>query len=135
MAAAVLLRLSLYTGEGHYWDTAEAMVSALYEPMARYPGAFAHWLGAAAFILGEPREVAIAGDPAAADSRALLDLIHGRYRPDLVVAVGEGESAAVVPLLAGRERLDGRAAAYVCRRFVCLRPVSEQQALAEQLND
>ena len=135
MAASVLLRLSLYTGEGHYWDTAEAMVSALYEPMARYPGGFAHWLGAAAFILGKPREVAIIGDPAAADTRALLDVIHGRYRPDLVVAAGEGDAAATVPLLAGRERLDGQAAAYVCRRFVCLRPVNEPAVLAEQLND
>jgi len=101
--------------------------------MARYPSAFAHWLDAAAFILGEPREVAIIGDPAAADARALLDVVLGRYRPDLVVAAGEGEAAAVVPLLAGRERLDGRAAAYVCRRFVCQRPVSEPDALASQL--
>ncbi len=133
MAAHVLLRLSLLTGEGGYWDTAEGMVSGLYTAMARYPSAFAHWLDAAAFILGQPREVAVAGDPAAAGARALLDVVQGRYRPDLVVAAGEGDAAAVVPLLAGRERLDGRAAAYVCRRFVCLQPVSDPEALAAQL--
>ncbi|HOU41212.1 MAG TPA: thioredoxin domain-containing protein [Promineifilum sp.] len=133
MAAHVLLRLGLLTGEGRYWDAAEGLVSSLYTAMARYPSAFAHWLDAAAFILGEPREVAIIGDPAAADARALLDVVLGRYRPDLVVAAGEGEAAAVVPLLAGRGRLDGRAAAYVCRRFVCQQPVSEPDALASQL--
>ncbi len=133
MAAHVLLRLGLFTGEGRYWDTAERMVAGLYEPMARYPGAFTHWLGAAAFILSAPLEVAVVGDPAAADARALLDVVQRAYRPNLVVAAGEGAAAEVVPLLAGRERLDGRAAAYVCRRFVCQRPTADPAALREQL--
>jgi uncharacterized protein YyaL (SSP411 family) len=135
MAAHVLLRLGLFTGEGRYRDTAERMVAGLYEPMARYPGAFAHWLGAAAFILSQPLEVAVAGDPAAADTRALLDVAQRTFRPNLVIAAGEGKAAEVVPLLAGRERLDGRAAAYVCRRFVCRRPVAEPAALAAQLDE
>ena len=135
MAAHVLLRLGLFTGEGRYRDTAERMVAGLYEPMARYPGAFAHWLGAAAFILSQPLEVAVAGDPAAADTRALLDVAQRAFRPNLVIAAGEGKAAEVVPLLAGRDRLDGRAAAYVCRRFVCRRPVAEPAALAAQLDE
>ena len=135
MAAHVLLRLGLFTGEGRYWDTAERMVAGLYEPMARYPGAFAHWLGAAAFILSQPLEVAVAGDPAAADTRALLDVAQRAFRPNLVIAAGEGKAAEVVPLLAGRDRLDGRAAAYVCRRFVCRRPVAEPAALTAQLDE
>lgn len=132
MAAHVLLALGLYTGEGRYWDTAESMVAALVEPMMRYPSAFAHWLCAASFIMAEPREVAIAGDPAAADTRELLAVVQNRYRPDLVVAVGDGDVA--VPLLADRPQLDDRATAYVCRRFVCQRPVTAPEALAEQLD-
>jgi uncharacterized protein YyaL (SSP411 family) len=132
MAAHVLLTLSLYTGDGHYWDTAEAMVAALYEPMARYPGAFAHWLAAAALILGKPLEVAVSGDPAAADTRALLAVVDSRYRPNLIVAAGA--NAGEVPLLADRPQIDGAATAYVCRRFVCRLPVTEPGALEEQLN-
>ncbi len=131
IAASVLLALSLYTGEGRYWDMAESMVAALAEPMMRYPGAFSHWLCAAALIMAEPREVAIVGDPAAADTRELLDVLQSRYRPALVAAVGPSEP--VVPLLAGRPQLNGRATAYVCRRFVCLNPVTQPEALAEQL--
>ena len=131
MAAHVLLALGLYTGEGTYWDTAESMVAALAEPMARYPGAFAHWLCAAAFIMGEPQEIAVTGDPSAADTRALLEVVRGRYRPNLVAAAGLEDPA--VPLLAGRQMVGDRATAYVCRRFVCRQPVTEPAALAEQL--
>ena len=134
MAAQVLLLLGLYTGEGGYWDTAEAMVAALTDPMARYPGAFSQWLAAATLILGQPQEVAIAGNPGAADTRALLDVVNGRYRPDLVVAVGDDAAAGIIPLLADRPRIDGRPTAYVCRRFVCRLPVNEPGALAEQLD-
>ncbi len=131
MAAHVLLKLSLYTGHGDWWDTAEQMTSALYGALAQYPTGFAHWLCAAAFILGSPQELAIAGDPADPDTQALLAVAGQGYRPNLVTAVGSPDDG--VPLLAGRVPRDGRATAYLCRRFVCRRPVTEPQALAAQL--
>jgi uncharacterized protein YyaL (SSP411 family) len=39
-----------------------------------------------------------------------------------------------VPLLADRPLLDGRAAAYVCRGFVCDRPVTGAAELRERLS-
>jgi uncharacterized protein len=134
MAALVLLRLGLYTGELHYWDLAEGSVAGLYEPMARYPNAFAQWLSAAAFILSDPREVAIIGqlsDPAA---QSLLEVIDITYRPNLVVAVGDEDVANTIPLLAHRERVDNQVAAYVCRRFVCQQPVTQPAELRAQLD-
>jgi uncharacterized protein YyaL (SSP411 family) len=62
--------------------------------------------------------------------------VWSRYLPNTVLAVaraGDEEAARLVPLLAGRELLDGKAAAYVCERFTCKLPVSESDALAEQL--
>jgi hypothetical protein len=131
MAAQVLLKLSLYTGDGRYWDITERMVAAMSEWMVRAPSGFAHWLSAAAFILGEPQEVAIAGEPGAADTEALLDVVYGVYRPNVVVAVGmDGEK---VELLRERPLRDNKATAYVCRRFVCQQPVTEPEALGQQL--
>jgi hypothetical protein len=131
MAAQVLLKLSLYTGEGHYWELAETAVSALYGAMLKYPNGFAHWLCAAELITGQPREVAIAGDAAAAETQAMLDVVYGEYRPNLVTAVGLEGSA--VPLLTDRPQKDGRSTAYVCRQFVCRLPVTSPEALAAQL--
>lgn len=132
MAAHVLLKLSLYTGRGDYWDKAQNAISGLYGALAQHPTGFAHWLCAAAFILGEPREVAIVGDHGLKDTEALVDTVFAEYRPNLVVAVGG--SGKTVPLLAGRKLVDGKATAYVCRRFVCQQPVTEPAALANQLD-
>lgn len=131
MAATVLLALGLFTGKGRYWDVAEQAVAAMSGAMAQYPTGFAQWLTAATFILGDPREVAIVGEVGDEDVRALLDVAYDSYRPLQVVAVGRDGDA--VPLLKDRAQLDDRATAYVCRQFVCQRPVAEPSALQEQL--
>jgi uncharacterized protein YyaL (SSP411 family) len=132
MAAHVLLKLSMLTGNGEYWDEAQRTVSALVDLMARFPTGFAHWLCAAAFILGEPQEVAISGDLDEPATQALINAVYERYRPNLVIAAGDKVSA--IPLLVGRPLLAGKPAAYVCRRFICHTPVTDSEALIEQLN-
>ena len=131
MAAQVLLKLSLYTGNSTYWEVAETAVSSLYGAMVQHPNAFAHWLGTAVFITGNPQEVAIFGDPGFPDTEALIATTFNGFRPNLVVAAGDGSST--VPLLADRRKLDNKATAYVCRRFVCQQPVITPEDLAKQL--
>jgi uncharacterized protein len=97
MAAQVLLKLGLYTGNGRYWDSATQATSALAEALRRYPTGFAHWLCAADLITGDPQELAIIGDPAEAETQALLAVAQSQYRPNLVIAVGEDQSGADVP--------------------------------------
>ena len=57
-------------------------------------------------------------------------VVRGAFRPHVVVAGGPEDG---VPLLAGRAPVDGRAAAYVCERFACRRPVTEPDELRELL--
>jgi uncharacterized protein YyaL (SSP411 family) len=38
-----------------------------------------------------------------------------------------------VPLLAGRDLIDGEATAYVCRNFACALPTADHDVLAAQL--
>ena len=49
----------------------------------------------------------------------------------VVVAAVPGESS--IPLLAMRDVVDGRAAAYVCRNLVCHRPVTSVEDLLAEL--
>jgi hypothetical protein len=82
--------------------------------------------------MSEPLEVAIVGEIDAADTQRLIDVVFSQYRPNSVTAVGEANGA--IPLLEGRVMLDGRATAYVCRRFACKLPVDNAHDLEEQLS-
>jgi uncharacterized protein len=135
-AAFGLLRLALLSGEGKYERHALSVLRLLYRLGARHPHAFAHLLRAADFYLAPVREVAIVGD----DSDSLVSVVRSRFRPHLVLAGGdaaptasESEPLVGVPLLEGREPVDGRAAAYVCERFVCQAPVTDAQELEAAL--
>ena len=132
MAALVLYKLALYTGREHYAQEAERMTGGMVQYMGRYPTGFGQWLCVAALMLGEPHEVAIIGRPDEAGTRPMLDVLQGAYRPHQVVAVGSDEESAI-PLLRGRPQIDSRVTAYVCRQFVCRRPVTEPSALQAQL--
>ncbi|MEA2178966.1 MAG: uncharacterized protein QOG77_2263, partial [Solirubrobacteraceae bacterium] len=90
-----------------------------------------HLLLAISFAVHPPREVALAG----ADREPLERVLRERLWPAVVVAAGDGSDTGGVPLLEGRTPVDGRAAAYVCERFACQRPVTGPDELAALLGD
>jgi uncharacterized protein YyaL (SSP411 family) len=92
----------------------------------QHPVAFGHLLQALDFHFAAVKEVAIVG----AGAEPLERVVRGEFRPHVVVAGGPADG---VPLLEGREPVDGRAAAYVCERFACRAPVTEPDALAALL--
>ncbi len=136
-ATLMLLRLSVFTGEPRYERVAGRVLRSMGGLLERAPHAFGHLLAALDFHMATPEEVAIAGDPDAADTRALLDVVRERYRPNTILALRSADQQPAVeeaiPLLAGREPVDGMAAAYVCRRYTCRRPVTDPAALREEL--
>ncbi|MGN6333508.1 MAG: thioredoxin domain-containing protein [Motilibacteraceae bacterium] len=131
-AAGALLSYAALTGSERHRAAAESAlgVAAL---LARQAPRHAGWaLAVAEALVDGPREVAVVG-PAADPRTALLHrtALLGTA-PGAVVSVGEPDvsGASVVPLLADRPLLAGAPAAYVCRRFVCQRPVTEPEELA-----
>jgi uncharacterized protein YyaL (SSP411 family) len=129
-AALGLLRLARLSGIAEY-ERQAAGVLALHAPVAaRHPGAFGQLLQALDLYMAPPREVAIVGEGAAGP---LVRAVRARYRPRLVVAVGDG-SPSVVPLLYDRTLVKDAPAAYVCERFACQLPVTDVQALESLLD-
>jgi uncharacterized protein YyaL (SSP411 family) len=121
-AALGLLRLARLTGEARYEDAALGHVRLLHAIAAQHATAFGHLLQVIDFALADVREVALVGD----DRGPLEAVVRETFRPHLVLAGGAPNG---VPLLAGREPVDGRAAAYVCEHFACRRPVTEPDEL------
>ena len=131
-AAYGLLRLAALTGELEYEQRAVGVLRLLHELAVRHPHAFSHTLQALDFHLSPTREVALAGPRSAELER----IVRGDFRPHVVLAGGANGSAeaSTVPLMEGREPVDGRTAAYVCERFACQRPVTEPAELAALLS-
>ena len=92
-------------------------------PFLRAPGFFAWTLCGLDLWLSPPREIAIAGDLDAPVARAVLS----PFQPNTVVAIGLSDE---VPLLAGKERVEGKTAVYVCERLACQAPVTEPEEVA-----
>jgi uncharacterized protein YyaL (SSP411 family) len=125
-AAYGLLRLAALTGEHRYEAAADGVLQLLHGVAPQYPSAFGHVLQALDFRLAAVKEVAIVGP----DAAPLEHVVRGAFRPHVVLAGGPADG---VPLLEGRDPVDGRAAAYVCEHFTCLRPVTAPDDLAQLL--
>jgi uncharacterized protein len=137
-ATLMLLRLAALTGEARYERIAVRILRSMAGLLRRAPLAFGRLLAALDFHLATPQEVAIAGDTDDAATRALLDVVGERYRPNTILALrpasADDEIDAVIPLLAGRTPVDGRPAAYVCQRFACRMPVTDPDGLRKELD-
>ncbi|HXG26396.1 MAG TPA: thioredoxin domain-containing protein [Candidatus Binatia bacterium] len=134
MATFVLLRLAAFTGESRYREAAERTLTTITPSTARYPTAFAMWLQAIDLALAPVAEIAIVGDPGDEATRALVLETAKVYAPNQAVALRPAEDAPTsIALLEGRTLVKGRPAAYVCRGFACRLPVTEPDALREEL--
>jgi uncharacterized protein YyaL (SSP411 family) len=130
-AAVGLLRLAALTGESRYEQHAASVLALVWAIAPQHPSAFGHLLQGIAWWVGPSREVAIVGP--ADEARALARVVRSTYRPRVVLAGGPDADPAV-PLLEGRTPLAGHAAAYVCERFACQRPVGAADDLAALLD-
>ena len=135
LAVDLELRLAELLGDAARRERAMHVLASLSEPVARYASAFGHLLGAADMAVHGAVEVALAGDPAADDFRALADAVGAEYVPSLIIAGGtpRTDAPADIALLAEKIPRDNRATAYVCRQYLCDEPTTEPSALPAQL--
>jgi uncharacterized protein YyaL (SSP411 family) len=120
-----LVTAAAITGEPRYREAADAALASVHALVTKAPR-FAGWSLAAAVALRDgPAEIAVVGPPGARRD----SLAHkARHHPTAVVLVADG-ARDDVPLLVGREPVDGQPAAYVCRHHVCAAPVTDPAAL------
>ncbi len=131
-----LLRLEEFTGDDAYRQAAERGLRAFSRSLTR-GGGVSLMLCALDYLLDRPLEVVIVS--VAPGAGAALDAaLRTSYLPNrIVVQATEGEDlarqAALVPLVADKRVLSGRATAFVCRGRVCEQPTGDPGQLAAQL--
>lgn len=112
---------------GRYGEAAAETLLAHSTLLARAPRSAGHWLAVAEAAVRGPLQVAVA--TAGSDSELLA--AARRMAPGGTVVVGGPVDSSA--LLAGRDRVRGADAAYVCRGRVCDLPVTGVAELAEML--
>jgi uncharacterized protein YyaL (SSP411 family) len=112
---------------GRYGEAAAETLLAHSPLLARAPRSAGHWLAVAEAAVRGPLQVAVA----TADAASELLAAARRMAPGGTVVVGGPVDSG--PLLAGRDRVRGADAAYVCRGRVCDLPVTGVAELAEML--
>ncbi|MEV0073282.1 thioredoxin domain-containing protein [Amycolatopsis sp. NPDC050768] len=129
--AGALLTASALAGfeqAARYRDAADAALQRAGLLVGRAPRFTGHWLSVAEAAQSGPVQVAVVGEDRAELVAAAARQIHGGG-----VVLGGAPDAPGVPLLADRPLVDGAAAAYVCRGYVCDRPVTSAEDLLAQL--
>jgi hypothetical protein len=122
MLASVLLRLARIYGDDELERRAVGVFRLVHGALTRVPVAFGQALSALDLHFSAPREIAIVGPVDSPVARAALE----PFQPDTVFAVGPSDE---VPLLAGKDLVDGKPAVYICERFACQAPVTDPAAL------
>ena len=126
MQAYVLLRLARLWGDAELERRAVGVFRFVAPHIARAPSAFGHALCALDLHFSAPREIAVIGPPDAAVARAALS----GFDPNAVVAFGPGPG---VPLLEGKDYVEGRPAVYICENFACQAPITRKEEALPRL--
>ncbi len=130
LAAEAIATLAAYTGDPELDGMLERTIRSIGPSLPAQPWAHGSLLGV--WLAAPMREVAVIGP--AADRRPLFDVVWNRFRPDTVLAVGDGTKSDV-PLLADRSPGATGARSFVCRNFVCDLPTDTPEGLRSQLGD
>ena len=118
MLSYVLLRIARIWGDDELERRAASVFRLLLPLLVRAPSAFGWTLAGLDLSLAPPRELALIAQPGDAIAQQALS----QWDPNAVVAFGPAED---VPLLAGKQKVDGKPALYACERFVCRAPVTD----------
>jgi len=116
--AAALVAAGALAGEARYREAAEAALATVAPIAARHARFTGYACAVGEAQLSGPYEIAIAG------AGALVGAAWRLAPPGAVVVSGQPDQPGV-PLLADRPMLGGEPTAYVCRGFVCDRPVTD----------
>ena len=126
-----LIGFAALTGRTEHRAVADGELARVLPVLAQHPRSAGRWLATAESALAGPLQIAVVGDEPGRSE--LLAAARQSAPAGTVFASGDGVDDRGLELLAYRTPINGAAAAYVCRGFVCQRPVTTVADLVELL--
>ncbi|MGN6164094.1 MAG: thioredoxin domain-containing protein [Flavisolibacter sp.] len=118
-----LYRLSILFNQSSWRQRAEGMVNALGEAIVKYPTSFGVWLSILFEIIKGTNEIAVVGKKWENHLEKILCI----YIPHKLI-MATAEALKTYPLLADKAQ-SRETLIYLCRNYVCLRPVNSVEDL------
>ncbi|MBI4455784.1 MAG: thioredoxin domain-containing protein [Acidobacteria bacterium] len=139
VAVSNLLRLSQMSDNRKWREVADRSIKAFGKRLFESPQAMPQMMVAVDFHLDKPRQILIAGDRNAPDTKAIVREIHRRFIPNKILVLADGGAgqqrlAATLDILNSLRRIDGKATAYICENYVCHRPTNELAVVVQLLD-
>jgi uncharacterized protein len=130
--AQLLIQLSKLIGNTEWEDIAVNVIKQMLEVMTRQPTGFGSLNAALEHHLAPHREIAIVGHLERDDTKALVSRLNKRYLPHTAI-VAAPPLETYLPVLEGRDLVNGNAAAFVCENLACQLPLTTPDALEAAL--
>ena len=135
IGASNLVTLAHLTGDASWHERAREVFGAYGARLTTQGRSMPMMACALEWSLAPPEQVVVVGHPDAAETRALWAAANRPFRPfATMVPLSPGPRqeriARLLPWVASMSPRDGRAAAYVCRDFVCEAPTTDADDLA-----
>jgi uncharacterized protein YyaL (SSP411 family) len=127
---AALVGYAALSGETAYREAADAALETVGPLIGGHPRFAGYSAAVAEAALSGPYEIAVATE---SPERDPLVAVARRHAPPGTVIVAGRPDQPGVPLLADRPLIGGASAVYVCRGFVCDRPVTDPEELRIRL--
>ncbi len=132
VAAMNLLRLARITGHHEYENRAKAIMDFFSSQVEAAPTGHSYMLCSYMYSVSDvSSEIVITGE----NSKEMLDTLNRKYLP-FAVAISNisPELTEIAPFIGEYKSQNGKTAAYVCRNYSCMEPITEAKKLGEVLS-
>jgi uncharacterized protein YyaL (SSP411 family) len=123
-----LIRLSRLTGKTQYEEKAATLAKAVSYNEEGTPSHNTMFLTALDFFIGPAYEIAIVGSPNSEETKNMLHAIRKKFVPNKVMLLKKAEQKNfenVAGFTKDMKMIDNKTTAYICRNFVCDKPMTE----------
>ena len=140
IAVMNLLKLSQILDKSELRDKADGILSYYSGILSKSPHALPQMLAAVDFSLTKPKQIIIAGNIKADDTRMMLQTLHEFYIPNKVVIHSDAENeenyvSKNLGIVKYMKMIDGKATAYVCENYACKLPTNDLAIFVSLLDD
>lgn len=131
-----LLKLGRITGNSLFEEKAFQIARLFSDMISRMPSAFSQTLTGLDFGFGESFEIVIVGNRDESTTQEIIEYLRSRFLPNKIILLKEPDDQElknISPFTELQTQIDNKTTVYICRNYVCEKPVHSLHNVKEIL--